>query len=449
MNMNTKTIAMKTIITAFIILFTLPVIVQAQSEPPNGLNELEAYSVFVDAYRSDDFDLALIYGEWIIEARKKTIEGYDDFSLERHLVRMIDVYKGAAGAADDPAEKEELLSKAASVFEIADEAFDENEIDPYDWALREGRFYQENHNDFDASIDKAMAKYEMLYEMDAQRFADEGDGYYARVLLTYLASEDQNDRALTIIDDVEQYAGVELQNAIDELRDSLFNNPEERIEYLESTLADSEGEELEENLNQLVELYTETGQAEKASEKALELYELNPDYANTHRVATLFLEEGNYEEALVYLEEAKDLAGAEAEEAEIALQISESYQQLEEFEKARDFAREAVNAGNGSGIAYMRLASVYAGAISYCTGGDVLERHDRTVYWLVIDYLERAKQEDPSLASDVNNRIESYREAMPSSEDKFFRGWEEGDSFKIDGSLDECYAWVNETTTVK
>jgi hypothetical protein len=38
---------------------------------------------------------------------------------------------------------------------------------------------------------------------------------------------------------------------------------------------------------------------------------------------------------------------------------------------------------------------------------------------------------------------------MPTSEDKFFKGWESGDSFRINGEVRECYAWIDEATTVK
>lgn len=82
-------------------------------------------------------------------------------------------------------------------------------------------------------------------------------------------------------------------------------------------------------------------------------------------------------------------------------------------------------------------------------GGDTLDREDRAVYWLVLDYLEMAEQHDPSLTSAVQNRAEAYTEAMPSSEDKFFSEWEDGETFEIDGNLKDCYAWVNETTTVR
>ncbi|MDV7393348.1 hypothetical protein RZS08_18390, partial [Arthrospira platensis SPKY1] len=74
---------------------------------------------------------------------------------------------------------------------------------------------------------------------------------------------------------------------------------------------------------------------------------------------------------------------------------------------------------------------------------------DKAVYWLVLDYLDKAKARDASTASTVSRRYSSYTPVMPSTEDKFYNSWEKGASFKIDGSLKACYSWIGETTTVR
>jgi tetratricopeptide (TPR) repeat protein len=176
---------------------------------------------------------------------------------------------------------------------------------------------------------------------------------------------------------------------------------------------------------------------------------MNPSFVNTRTVAGLYLSDGSYSKAIEFLKEAKGLAESDEDAKQLSLEIAESYQQLGELEEARDYTRRAIEIDSSWGAAYMRMASVYAAAVSQCTGGNTLERSDRTVYWLVLDYLDKAREADPSLASNAESRAESYEEAMPDSEDKFFSGWEEGDSFIINGDVDACYAWINETTTVR
>lgn len=442
---------MKSLLFALAVVIVIPfqAEAQAQEEPPHGMNELQAYSVFVDAYKSDDYELAVQYGEWMIEATPRELEGHDGFSLERQFRRMIDVYVAMAEEETDPSIKSEHLSKAENTFNTLFDTFSEDEVDYYDWYLRQGRFYHENREHLDATMEDAVTSYQKMFEIDSERFAQEGDGFFAQVVLTELADDGEREETLAMIEQLEPYAGTELQDTISEVREGFFENPEERIEFIESRIAEAEGEEREEMLESLVELYDETGQGEKATEIALELYEVNPNYENTRAVADIFLSEGNYEEAIDYLEEAMERSDTEEQRKEIAIEISESYQQLDQFEEARDYANQALSIDSNYGEAYMTIASIYANTISNCTGGGTLEREDRAVYWLVVDYLEKAKEADPSLASTADNRAESYRGAMPSSEDKFFSGWESGDSFEVDGNLSPCYSWVNETTTVR
>lgn len=440
---------MKYIFSIVILIITLPDHSHAQAEPPRGMGELEAYSVFLDAYRSGDYELALNFGEWMLEARPREISGHDGFSLERQFDRMIEVYVNLAEGVNDPSQKTAYLENAEQVFDLVFDTFEEEEIDVYEWHLKQGRFYHENHEQMKATIDDAFENYEILYEIDSQRFAEESDGFFAIVLLTEYANSGESDKALEMIDEIEDNASSELLNTINDVRESLFANPEERIEFIEGRLAEAEGAEREEMLQSLVDLYNNVNDSEKAFETAMELYRINPDFENTRRVADRHLSDGNYSEAVDFLTEAMEIAETESDRKEIALEIAESYQQTGQFREARDYAQQALQIDGNYGEAYLAMASIYTRTISDCTGGEALDRDDRTVYWLVLDYIEKAAAVDPSLASRANNQAEPYKQAMPSAEDKFFKGWEAGDSFTIDGELGECYAWINETTRVR
>lgn len=413
------------------------------------MEELQAYSVFVDAYRSDDYQMAMTFGEWMIEAKPRELKGYGGFELLRQFDRMIKVYKGAADNESDPTEKANYLKKAEEVFEEAFETFSEDEMDYFEWNLKMGRFYHENNSVLNLRSADIAAQYEKAYELDPKRFTESSDGYYADFLLNSYASQGERDKAFAMIDEIEDYAPANLQNRISEVRESLFNSPEERIEFYESQLAEAGDSEKEQLYMDLIDLYEETGRSEKATKTAQNLYELNPSYVNSRKVASIYLNEGKYERAIEFLNESLKKADNEADKKEITLELAETHQQLDQLREARKFARRAISIDEDYGEAYMRVASIYAASVSQCTGGEALDRDDRTVYWLVVDYLNKAKEADPSLASNVNNRADSYRSAMPTSEDKFFRGWEEGDRFTIDETVGECYAWIDETTTIK
>jgi beta-galactosidase GanA len=61
----------------------------------------------------------------------------------------------------------------------------------------------------------------------------------------------------------------------------------------------------------------------------------------------------------------------------------------------------------------------------------------------VVDYLTRAKNTDPSLKDQVDERIAIYSRLFPTKEEAFFRSIvDEGASYHVGG-------WVNENTTVR
>jgi tetratricopeptide (TPR) repeat protein len=443
--------------TRFALIFSLiltPVIhLQAQDvdldpEPPYDMGEIEAYSIYYDSYTGEDFEMARMYGEWMLAAQPGEIEGHDNFSLENQFRRMITVYSELADQESDPSEQSELYDHALWIFSQVEDVFG-SEFDEYEWAIREGRFYQEHHQDLDQGLTAAYEQYEHAFSIDPVQFAEHSDGYYAGLLLDHYVSEGEAEQALELIEAIEPHASPELANSIDEARDNLYDDPEERADYLEEQLADGAVEDDEATLRELATLYEELGDRDEALSTAERLYEMNPDFENTRTLADIALSDADYRTAINYFEEAIEQSPDDQIRAEIARQMSEAYQNLDELQSARDYARTAIEAAPDYGDAYLRMSSVYASVISDCTSDRDLERDDRTVYWLVLDYLDAAVEADPSTASTAEQRRESYEAVMPSTEDKFFMDWEDGDSFQIDAELGECYAWIDEQTEVR
>ncbi|MCG8372535.1 MAG: hypothetical protein MI700_03340, partial [Balneolales bacterium] len=62
----------------------------------------------------------------------------------------------------------------------------------------------------------------------------------------------------------------------------------------------------------------------------------------------------------------------------------------------------------------------------------------------------RAKNVDASVTSTVNSQLPSFEAVQPSTQDKFFDlGYENGQTVRVDASLNACYSWINESTTVR
>lgn len=438
---------MKKYILAVALLFTAASQAFSQSEPPYGMSEIQAYSIFYENFRTGDYNMALQFGKWMLEKKPESIQGVNRFSLPKQYDRMIEVYAELSKEQSDPSMKSAYLDTALIIYEDAFETFDENQIDHYEWYFNRGRFHQENQSQISGGLDSAYADYEKAYELDPERFVQAGDGYYVRILLNDIISDGDKDKALETMDAIEPMASQNLLNAIEDLRNDLFTNPEERIEFLESRLENNPNDEG--LLSELSELYDDVDNREKAIEYAERLYELNKSFENIRLLADYAKDDGEYQQAIDYLLDGIDLIEDNNVKKNVMLEISGLYQNEGELRQARRYARQARDLDSSWGRPYIQIASIYASAVSQCTSGRQIERQDRVVYWLVMDYLDRAESVDSSLSSTIRRQRSTYEPVLPSAEDKFFSGWETGDSFKIGSNISDCYAWINETTTVR
>lgn len=438
---------MKKYIAVFAIMFAVTSNAYSQEGPPYGMSELQAYSIFYENYRTGSYDMALQFGKWMLEAQPRSIEGANRFSLPRQYERMINVYTELSKQESDPSISTAYLDTVQIIYDEAFEIFSEDEIDYYTWHFNKGRFYQENQSNISNGMDKAYEEYEKAYELDPERLAQAGDGYYINILLSNYVSQGERDKALAMIEEIEQFAGNSLMNQINEIRDGLFSDPEERIEFLEGRLADNPNDLA--LLKEIAELYEDQDNREKAIEYARRIFDAEQNFENAERLAEYAQSAGENSQALNYWQRALDLAESNSQRKTAIMQLADINQNEGNLQEARRLARRGLQLDRNWGEAYIKIADIYAAAIRQCTSGRPMERDDRSVYWLVLDYLDRAKNADSSVASTVQRQYRTYEPVTPTSEDKFFRGWETGDEIQIGSNISDCYAWINETTTVR
>src|SRR6056297_1760387 len=437
---------MKKYIAVFAIMFAVTSNAYSQGEPPYGMSELQAYSIFYENYRTGSYDMALQFGKWMLEAQPRSIEGANRFSLPRQYERMINVYTELSKQESDPSISTAYLDTVQTIYDEAFEIFSEDEIDYYTWHFNKGRFYQENQSNISNGMEKAYEEYEKAYELDPERLAQAGDGYYINILLSNYVSQGERDKALAMIDEIEQFAGESLMNQINEIRDGLFSDPEERITFLEGRLADNPDDIA--LLKEIANLYEDQDNREKAIDYARQIFELEQNFENAKRLAEYAQSAGENRQALNFWQQALDLTEKNSQRKTAIMQLADINQNMGDLQEARRLARQGIQLDRNWGEAYIKLADIYAAAIRQCTSGRTMERDDRSVYWLVLDYLDRARNVDSSVANIVQRQYRTYEPVTPTSEDKFFRGWETGDEIQIGSNISDCYAWINETTSV-
>lgn len=420
---------------------------QQSAQPPGGMDELSAYSLFLENYKNDSYESAIRYGSWIWKNMPQTLKGYNKFDLEKNLERLVSCYSGAAENAQDPSLKEAYVDTALIIYDKVFDNFSEDQIDYYSWHLRKGRFYQTHSGIIDNATEKAGGEYRKSFELNPEELIALGDGYYVRVIIQGLMSAGKKDEALSIIDEAEPHAGPQLKEYFTEARNDLFDTPEERIAFLKDRLKeDPENIEL---LQQLRDLYEDQDMKNELMEINRKLYEIDPSYEHTTTLAEAAISNAEYDRAIRYLKEAIDKTDDNRQKAELSVKISNAYKNKDQLQEARRFARQAARLASDWGQPLIQIADIYAQAVNQCTSGRKMEREDRAVYWLVLDYLDKARSTDSSVANNVKRKYDTYQPVVPSTEDKFFKGWEEGDKFSVDSSIDSCYGWINETTTIR
>lgn len=441
---------MKKLLFIILIGFLSADLAHAQEEtppPPNNMAPAAAWSIFNESFRNQMFDFALPYGRWLVNYRPKSLEGFqpNQFRGDRNFQRMITIYTHFADNANDPIVREAYVDSALVLYDRALAIFDENEIDHFRWRFDRARFMQINQGRIADGRKRVMEEYLALYEEDAARLTDFADGFYITYIVRELLAHERRDEAIAFMTHAEQFAPASLVSEFNEIRGTLFRSPEERLEFVRSQLASNP-----DNMSlkvELIELNNRVGNFEEVRRLQVEMYQANPTFENTMRMAEYAAGQAQYAEAIRFFREALDRTDDNRQKAEINLQIAENLLNQRNLQGARDHARRAQRLAPNWGNPFIVEAQVYAQAVTECSS--TLDRIDKAVYWLVLDLLERAQRVDSGVAQTVQRQIATYRGVIPNPEEKFYMNWNEGDTIRIDGTLRDCYAWIAESTRVR
>ena len=421
---------------------------KADSIPPApyGMSALEVYSVFSESYKNKDFPTALMYGRWLVVAHPKKIKGFPQYDGSLTFSKMIDMFTQKGEKAQDPTLKTAYFDTAGAYYDKVLNTFSDSTIDRYQWIFDEGRFYQQHADFIQNGMDKAVADYEKLFKMDPKQTTQAGKGYYVQAVVNYYVNNGDKDKALTLMKKADPYANDSTEQYFNKVRNQLFTNPKERIAYLQSRIKENPKDK--DALNELYNLYSQQNDFDNAKKVAKQLFSLEPTYKNADRLASMASENGKYDEAIGYLKDALNKVKSGNEKKQVYIDIADNYINLDKLQTAREYTRDAIHLDPKWGRPYLEMAHIYAQAVQDCSNGP-LTRKDKAVYWLVLDYLDKAKAVDPSVASTANQQINSYKQAAPSVEEKFYQNWKKGEKIKINSSLKPCYGWIDETTTVR
>ena len=413
-----------------------PAVAQSSDETPDEQAMMVHYSLYYEDFKAGNYESALKNIRWMLE-HAPAFAGMGKFD-DRNFERAVVIYDSLAAQSDDEDLARAYLDSALALHDQAVSTLQDAdvEVDVFKWTLDKGRFIQKHPNEMADLQDQAIDFYQQAYEMNPEGI----DAYYITLLIRAFAQRDKQE-AVDFMEEVEQQYpdNAELHSYISQVRNALFNTPEERMEFLEQQF-EKNPQDIE-IASELFDIYQELGMRNEAYAMGDKLMDMEPTPETYRILGKLRLDDGQPEEAFELYEKAVDLAGQADVRDYFNMGIAQ--QQMGSLARARTYFREALGVDPGYGPALVAIGDLYATAVSNCGS---FEREDRAVYWLVVDYYNRAKSADPSIANAANNKIRTYSQSFPDQEALFFKGWQPGQSYRIDYG---CYAWINESTTVK
>ena len=170
-----------------------------------------------------------------------------------------------------------------------------------------------------------------------------------------------------------------------------------------------------------------------------ELYKLVPSSSAAMSLAKGFGKKGDNAKATDYYLKGAELAESDDDKYNIYIKLAKLSKNAKSYAKVRDYARKALAINENSGEAYILIGDAYAASASSCGSGE-LGRGG--VYLVAVDKYVKARNVDPTVSGDSNAKISKYSGYFPDKETAFFKGINNGDSYRVG-------CWIGESTTVR
>jgi len=169
------------------------------------------------------------------------------------------------------------------------------------------------------------------------------------------------------------------------------------------------------------------------------LHVIEPSSSSAYGLARMYLKSQDLDKAVEYYNEAISLEEEADQKGTFYYQLGLIKFNQGKLTESRTMAQKAIELKENWGDPYILIGNLYAtSAKSFGTK----EFEHKTAYWAAVDQFIKAKSIDESVAAKANELIGIYSKYFPGTEEIFFEGKAEGDSYSVGG-------WIGVTTKVR
>jgi tetratricopeptide (TPR) repeat protein len=170
------------------------------------------------------------------------------------------------------------------------------------------------------------------------------------------------------------------------------------------------------------------------------MYRLEPSYTSAYYLYKLYAGRTDIDNAVKYMEEAIAYEESDAvTDASYYYELAAFCFKNSKYAQAFTAAQKVADLDPSlAGKAYMLMGTIW-GSVP-CGGNDI---EQRAKYWVAVDYMNKAKAADETLAEDATNHIRQYSAYYPQTAEAFMYDFTNGQSYTV-----SC-GGMRATTTVR
>lgn len=415
--------------------FSLPAYAQPSCEEATEQDVMTYFSLYAEDFRNAMFEQALPNLRWIIRCNP-----FYPNNTDRNFARLITTYDTLARRASTPELRRTyrdsvLWAQNLMISTLEQNGMPFNQVANLIWR---GRYIQTHQPDLSDLLPTVTGLYREAFRIGGS----EVDTYSVQYVASVIEARGNRMETVAFIDSVEAAfpQSPEMIEFVAATRNRLFPSGADRLAFLKTQLERRPDDSA--LLLEIFELARTERDENTMRELAPQILNLEPSVRTLRAVATVYLNDGQPDDALRLLEQAASLSTSDTERLELFYNMGAILSEAGRATQSRAYFRRALEINPDHGLSLMGIGALYAQAGSSCRPFDYAAK---TIFWLAVDYFERARR-DSSVADLAGRQAAQYRQYFPTREEMFFRNIDPGARVSVSGG---CYGWVGETTTAR